>query len=223
MSRTRREVIINIPHHVTQRGGRRQRVFFSDADCQFYLSCLLEYMSIYHVEIYAYCLMVNHVHLIIVPLAADSLHRFFKAVHSKYARYINAQYSWTGHLWQARFFSSPLDVEHFLTAITYVEENPVRAGMVERPEMYRWSSAAHRLNGAANPLITSTGVWANLVDLMPKDNLFRVESSRIIENLRLATQRCLPCGSKEFVDGLSLEVGRDLSIKPHGRPRKVVP
>ena len=101
-----------LPHHITQRGNRRDDVFFCDDDKQLYLEWLIEYCSKYKVALLAYCLMDNHVHLILVPETADGLQKALKLLHMRYAQYINKQQGWTGHLWQGRFFSSTLDEQH---------------------------------------------------------------------------------------------------------------
>jgi len=141
MPRIARVVLPEIPHHVTQRGIRRFNVFLDETDCEVYLELLRDGSRRHHVRIAAYCLMTNHVHIVAIPEHPDSLSRLFHFAHGVYATRFNIKHGLTGHLWQARPFSSCLDDFHLWAAIRYVERNPVRAHMVDRAEDYRWSSA----------------------------------------------------------------------------------
>ncbi len=142
MPRIARTVFKNIPHHITQRGNRHEVVFYSDDDRRIYLRWLKEYTDKFRVKILAYCLMDNHIHLILQPSTEEGLHRVLKPLHMRYAQRINKQKSWKGHLWQGRFFSSAMGNEYLTACIRYIERNPVRAGIVECAEEYLWSSAA---------------------------------------------------------------------------------
>ena len=127
-----RVVVPGEPHHITQRGNNRQDVFFTDEDRRFYLETLKERSERYGVKILGYCLMTNHVHLVAVPRAAESLSKGIGGTHLQYARYVNRLHGRSGHLWQGRFFSIPLDAAHAVFAVRYVERNPVRARMVRK-------------------------------------------------------------------------------------------
>jgi len=137
MPRKARTVFSNIPHHITQRGNRREDVFFTDEDRETYLKWLKEYCEKHRVEILAYCLMTNHIHLVAVPTTESGFQDAFKPLHMRYAQRINRQRGWKGHLWQGRYFSSPLDEQYMWAAIRYVERNPVRARMVRTAENYQ--------------------------------------------------------------------------------------
>ncbi len=141
MPRIARAVAVGFPHHITQRGNYRQRVFESDADYLQYLEWLQFYSKKYTVKIWAYCLMSNHVHFIAVPNEEDSLAKTFNTLHMRYSQYVHMRKECRGHLWQGRFFSCVLDERHLYSGVRYVENNPVRAHMVKRAEQYRWSSA----------------------------------------------------------------------------------
>ncbi len=141
MSRIARIVIPGYPHHVIQRGNRRQIVFFSEQDKRAYIKLLHQETVKCGIEIWAYCLMDNHVHLIVVPEREDSLAPGIGETHRKYTRMINFREGWRGYLWQGRFLSYPLDKRYLYSAVRYVERNPVRAGLVKNAEDYRWSSA----------------------------------------------------------------------------------
>ena len=142
MPRLARVVVPGLPHHVTQRGNRRQQTFFCDEDYRSYLELMGQWCSAHQVEIWAYCLMPNHVHLIAVPQSADGLRRAVGEAHRRYTRSVNFREGWRGHLWQGRFASFVLDERYLLTAARYVELNPVRAGLISAPSRYPWSSAA---------------------------------------------------------------------------------
>ncbi len=141
MPRAARFVLSGVPHHITQRGNRRCQVFFSDADRRTYLAWLQSDAKHHGLEVLAYCLMTNHVHLVAVPAGPHSMERALRHLHMRYAQRINRMKDWKGHVWQGRYFSAALDESYFWAAIRYVEQNPVRAGLVSRAEDYPWSSA----------------------------------------------------------------------------------
>jgi putative transposase len=145
MPRAARLVLPGIPHHVTQRGNRRQQTFFSEADYALYLKLLRFWCGKAGTAIWAWCLMPNHVHLVLVPGRADGLAGALGATHRRYTWEINQREGWRGHLWQSRFASVAMDDAHLHVCLRYVELNPVRAGLAERPEQWRWSSARAHL------------------------------------------------------------------------------
>ena len=151
MPRNARCVLQGIPYHVTERGTDRQKVFFLNSDRELYLRLLSRNLAGARVRLLAYALMTNHVHAVVVPERADSLALLFRRVHGRYAQYINTRRGRSGHLWQGRFYSCPLDGAHLATALRYVEENPCRAGLARQPEQYRWSSAAVHLGLRGDP------------------------------------------------------------------------
>jgi len=134
MARLPRFVLPGFPHHVTQRGNRRERTFFEEGDYALYLDLLADAAARAGVEIWSYCLMPNHVHIVAVPRDEDGLRRCFRYVHRHYTGYINARLRVTGHLWQGRFSSVAMDEPHLVSAFRYVALNPVRARLVERAE-----------------------------------------------------------------------------------------
>ena len=223
MPRLPRTVFANLPHHVTQRGNRREDIFFSDEDREAYLLWLKEYSEKHQVEILAYCLMTNHIHLVAVPVTEDGLQRVLKPLHMRYAQRINRERGWKGHLWQGRFFSSPLDNAYLWAAVRYVERNPVRAGMVRRAENYRWSSAAAHCGKGADSLIDLDSSWNKQFKSI--DNwsgwLAEGDETEEIQMLRKHIETGLPCGAESFIKRLGKLVGRELEYRPQGRPRKV--
>jgi putative transposase len=139
-----------LAYHVTQRGTNREQVFFTISDYKLYLGLLRSHLARVRVRVLAYCLMRNHVHLVVVPQAPDALGVLFRRVHGGYAQYCNVRRGRTGHLWQQRYFSCPMSEQHLWSGLRYVERNPCRAGLVDRPEQYRWSSAAAHLGVEAD-------------------------------------------------------------------------
>ncbi|MCK4623817.1 MAG: transposase, partial [Phycisphaerae bacterium] len=192
MARLARIVVPDIPHHLTQRGNRREDIFFNEADRQKYLLLLKDQCELYRLEVWAYCLMTNHVHLVVVPKTADALGQAMRRMNSQYAAYVNQRQGLCGHLWQGRFFSCPLDERHFWSAVRYVERNPVRAGLVERAEEYPWSSAAAHCGMRKDSLVSGdleksdhVGDWQGwLLD----------EEEADVERLRRHTKTGRPCG-----------------------------
>ena len=153
MPRTARIVVEGMPHHIVQRGNRRQNVFFNTDDRMTYISLLKKACDKHNVKIWAWCLMRNHVHFIAVPQKKDALSKCFASVHVKYTRRINARNEWKGYLWQGRFVSKVLDERHLLARVRYIEQNPTEAGIVRYPWDYEWSSAAYHAGVAESDLL----------------------------------------------------------------------
>lgn len=201
MPRLSRTVFAGVPHHITQRGNRREDIFFVDEDREAYLTWLQEYCEKFEVEILAYCLMTNHVHLVAVPATDDGLQRVLKPLHMRYAQRINRAKDWKGHLWQGRFFSSPLDEAYLWAAVRYVERNPVRAGMVSHAEDYRWSSAAAHCGNHLDGLLNLESGWGRQFSKMENWSAWLSEGgeSEEVQVLRRNVEMGLPCGSADFV------------------------
>ncbi|MGK2906657.1 MAG: REP-associated tyrosine transposase [Desulfuromonadales bacterium] len=155
MPRSSRAVAVGYPHHVTQRGNNREPVFFDDADRFAYLEALNHYTRKCNVAIWAYCLMPNHVHLLVVPHTPDGLARGIGLTNQRYTRYVNRRYFRSGRIWQNRFHSCIVDTDRHLWAVAcYIENNPVKAGLAETALDYRWSSVHHHLGGKDDPLLS---------------------------------------------------------------------
>lgn len=222
MPRLSRTVFAGVPHHITQRGNRREDVFFLDEDRAAYLSWLKEYSGKFDVEILAYCLMTNHIHLVAVPATDDGLPRMLKPLHMRYAQRINRARGWKGHLWQGRFFSSPLDDAYLWAAVRYVERNPVRAGMKRRAELYPWSSAAAHCGMRSDDLLNPESRWSKQFFAMEDWSAWLAEGDEAeeINILRRNVEKGLPCGANGFLQKLGGIVGRSLEYRPPGRPKK---
>ena len=153
MPRMSRIVAPNAPHHVTQRGNRRQPTFFRDGDYLRYLQLAAQWCAKAEVECWGYCLMPNHVHLILTPRTERGLRAALAPLHWRYTFEVNKRERWTGYLWQGRFASVAMDDGHLMRCARYVEQNPVRARLVERARDWRWSSARAHLKGGDDGLV----------------------------------------------------------------------
>ncbi len=222
MPRQARVVFPNIPHHIIQRGNRREDVFFSDNDRKQYLEWLKEYCKEHKVEILAYCLMTNHIHLIAVPTTQDGLQKVLKPLHMRYAQKINRERGWKGHFWQGRYFSSPLDGEYLLFATRYIERNPIRVKKVRKAENYKWSSAKGHCGTAQDDILTTKMKWLNKYEGI--DNwsqwLSIKEEKEKTDLIRRNTEKGIPTGSGRFIRRLEKLADRVLEYRPIGRPRK---
>ena len=221
MPRASRAVFAGIPHHITQRGNRRENVFFTDADRLSYLGWLAHYCARHDVHVLAYCLMTNHVHLVAVPGAADALEKVFRPLHTRYAQRINRARGWNGHLWQGRFFSSPLDERYLWAAIRYVERNPVRAALVKAAENYEWSSARAHCAVSVDATLTRHPYWTKRLSAIACWSRWLAEPDDIeqLEVMRQRVERGLPCGADDFIRKLEIQGGRVLQARPCGRPK----
>jgi putative transposase len=217
MPRVARAVVPELPHHVTQRGNRRQRTFFSDDDYLLYTELMAASCRKHGVEVWAYCLMPNHAHLVAVPRTPDALRRAIGEAHRRYTVEINRREGWTGYLWQGRFASFPMDDRYALSASRYVERNPVRAGLVPHVDEYRWSSARAHLLGCDDKLVSV----APLLSRMPEWSAFlgAAVHPELADELRRHSNTGRPLGTDEFVRNLERQVGRVLKAGKVGRPR----
>jgi putative transposase len=142
MTRLARVIAVGVPHHITQRGNARRFILQDESDRKVYLDLLRQSTESHGIAVVGYCLMSNHVHVIAVPEKGDGLARALKETHGRFASYWNALHHSTGHVWQGRYYSCPLDEHHLWEALRYTELNPVRASLVTRAECWNWSSAA---------------------------------------------------------------------------------
>lgn len=197
MARIARVVVPGYPHHVTQRGCRRQQTFFSSRDYRYYLDILKTAKHEAGVSIWAYCLMPNHVHLVVVPESEQSLSKFFGPANRKYAMTINNRMRWKGHLWQERFHSFVMDENHLHAAARYVELNPVRARLCSSAQEWKWSSTRAHLSGRddslveVGPMLERVGNW--------EDYLSDHGTGISDEAIRKQTRTGRPAGDDNFL------------------------
>ena len=225
MPRLSRVVATGIPHHITQRGNAQRPVFEDDTDRLVYLRLLGLNCESYDLAIVGYCLMPNHVHLVAIPGRDDSMKLALRHTHGRYATYLNGRQGATGHVWQGRFYSCPLDANHFWAALRYTEMNPVRAGMVADPAVYCWSSAASHCGraGRSVPLHLTQKVWRDCWSARSwRDFLDASSAAEETLAIRTKTHSGRPLGTADFVDSLERTLRRTLAPERGGRPRKQV-
>ena len=217
-----RVVVPGCWHHVTQRGNHQAMVFLTDADRRFYLELLKQYCARFRVRVAGYCLMGNHVHLVAAPAGADGLGKALGRTHNDYARWCNFKRRETGHVWQNRFFSCPLDGPHTWQALQYVERNPVRAGLVARAEHWQWSSAEAHVSGRDPTGLLDLADWgAHWSPACWRDVLQHgVEDAALLERMREATRTGRPMGGEPFLQEAEAAAGRALRPRKRGRRPK---
>jgi len=221
MARIARIVVAGLPHHVTQRGNRRERIFFEEQDYALYRDLLASACRQADVAVWAYCLMPNHVHLILVPGDAAGLARALSEAHRRYVGYINARARQTGHLFQGRFGSVAMDEEHLLLGARYVSLNPVRARLVKRAQDWAWSSVRAHLKGSDDGLVTVRPLLERVTRFA--DLLETREETAEYAGLRAAESIGRPIGAPGFLKRLSRKLGRNLEPGRRGRrPKEAV-
>lgn len=217
MARLARVVILGIPHHVIQRGNRRQKVFFEDEDKTAYLRILKKQSWEFHLSVWAYCLMDNHVHLIVVPNEERGLSRGIGETNRLYTRMIHFREGWRGYLWQGRFNSYPMDEKHLYSAVRYVERNPVRAGIVKKASNYPWSSAHAHVYKVDDELLDKfylndeIGNWERYLESGDQEGDINI--------IRSHARTGRPLGGEKFIKKLEGISGRILKKRKPG-PRK---
>ena len=215
MARLARVVASGVPRHVTQRGNRRQQTFFNDGDYALYRQLIADSCGAAGVGVWAYCLMPNHVHLILTPGDPDGLRAALGEAHRRYSRHVNFREGWRGYLWQGRFASVAMDERHLMACARYVEMNPVRARLAAAAEDWPWSSARAHLAGAGDglvdirPLLDRAPDWRGLLD--------SALSQADYEALRRGERTGRPLGAADFVTRLEEQLGRRLAPQAPGR------
>ncbi len=215
MARIARIVVPNYPHHIIQRGNRRQQVFFCDDDRFEYLRLIEKHSKLEDVKIWAYCLLDNHVHFVAEPATEKSLASCFAEANKRYSRGINFCKGWRGYLWQGRFISYLMDEPYTYMAIRYIEQNPVRAGIVGKAYDYKWSSARAHVHKQADSLLSTpewrfkmAGDWKKYLELTNKDEMIR--------SLKKHARTGRPVGSEGFIKQLENLTGRCLRKQKPG-------
>ena len=215
MARMARLVVPSFPHHVTQRGNRRQKTFFCEDDYRIYIELLAEFCAKARTEVWAYCLMPNHVHFVMVPSDVDGLRGAVGEAHRRYTRHVNFRERWRGHLWQERFHSFPMDEPHLMATVRYVELNPVVAKLCRQAEEWPWSSAAAHVAGTNDGLVQVEPMLARVRDwrayLSGSDD--DEHRSRVAKHSRTGR----PLGNAGFVAALEHITGRNLTPGRPGR------
>jgi putative transposase len=221
MPRVARIVVPDLPHHLTQRGNNRQDVFFVDDDRRQYLKLLADQCRRHGAKILGYCLMTNHVHLILIPSRPDSLAKAVGRTHWLYAQYVNRLHKRSGHLWQNRFYSNAMDDAHCLLALRYVERNPIRARVCRLAYKYPWSSAAAHCGQSEASALLDSESWKSLSRGLdwPAQLADDIDPAEF-RTLRQSSHTGRPLASDAFLAKLEKALGRRLRPSPVGRPKK---
>lgn len=221
MARLARVVVPGHPHYVTQRGNHREAVFFGDDDYRAYLDLISRAAQASGTEVWAYCLMPNHVHFIMTPSHVDGLRATFAEAHRRYSARIHARLKLTGHLWQGRFNSTAMDERHLMAAARYVAMNPVVAGMTARAGDWPWSSAGAHLAGADDGVVLTGPLLARAPDFAAM--LAGAEDEAAIAALLASRTIGRPVGAADWIKALEDETGRSLAPGKRGPKPKVAP
>lgn len=217
MSRLSRIVVEGMPHHVIQRGNRRQKVFFCDEDKRKYLTLLVKYCKVYRVAIWAYCLMDNHVHLVLAPSDRNGLAKAVGQTHWWYTLAVNKSRDWRGYLWQGRFKSFVLHDSYLRAVIRYVETNPVRANITAKAELYPWSSAQAHVLKRTDTLLSHFYLLDEIKEWSEYLNVN--ENTENLTLLRKHQSTGRPLGDTSFLQHISYKLGVDLIPQKPG-PKK---
>jgi putative transposase len=227
MPRQPRLVIAGYPHHVILRGNNRAAVFYNDKDRHFFLTCLKEAKEKTNSKIYAYCLMTNHVHLLIEPSTENGLAEMMQSLGRRYVQYINQTYARTGTLWEGRFKSSVVSKEeYFLACCRYIELNPLRAKLTQDLSDYVWSSFQPKAEGKFSEIIDEDVCYSALGTTQKqrqenyKRHFLTNTSEKELDFIRVTTQRCGVIGNPKFTAEVAKLAGRDIFLRERGRPKK---
>ena len=229
MPRFGRVVLPSFPHHVVQRGHNKQAVFAEESDYRYYLRTLQDFKDLYEVKVFGFCLMTNHVHLVLQPgESVSGLGQLMKRLSGRQTRLVNRQEGRSGTLWESRYKSSPIQTDAYLLACCrYVELNPVRARMAQRPELYAWSSYRQHAGIEADyPWLDRNPCYEALGESeAERAGRYRefVEAGVPVEErdlIREALQRGQLTGNARFVDEVEAIIGRRIENRKQGRPRK---
>lgn len=228
MPRRARLALPGVPLHLIQRGNNRQACFYADEDCRFYLEWLAEHAGKTGCRVHAFVLMTNHVHLLVSADRAEAPGALIKALGQRYVQYVNRSYRRSGTLWEGRFRSCLIQKEAYLLACQrYIELNPVRAGMVEHPGEYRWSSYRANGQGEHDAVIRLHALYEGLgLDATSRQaayrELFRYElEPGLVDQIRRATNRNFALGGERFAADAAATLGRRVLPGKSGRPRKM--
>lgn len=214
MARIARVVVPGLPHHIVQRGNRRQKVFFSDDDRRAYLDYLRIYAKPAGIHFWGYCLMDNHVHIIAVPDKEASFACGFSEAHRRYTRRVNFREKWRGYLWEGRFKSYPLSLTHLYVAMRYIERNPARAKIVENAWDYPWSSARAHVFKQSDSLIDDNFVVSEIKDW--KTFLSEEDKQIDVSLFKAHTNNGRPFGDEQFIQKVEGLTGRVLHKQKPG-------
>jgi putative transposase len=227
MARLPRFVLPGFPQHVIQRGNNRQQILFEEPDYWFLWEKIGAAADRFDCRIHAYVLMPSHFHLLATPYSEDGVGKLMQYVGRYYVQYFNNRYDRTGTLWEGRYRATLVDPDAFLLPVSrYIEENPVRAGLVEEPGQYAWSSYSANTAGGEDPLVTPHPQYERLgrsqkarqaayakIFESPLDEL-------VLKRIRDATNKAWVLGDTEFCAEIEAQLNRRASPRPRGGDRR---
>lgn len=220
MPRIVRGLADGIIYHVLNRGNGKQRVFHKSRDYEAFINLMKKAKELYPIKIFAYCLMPNHFHMVVMPMKAEDLSKWMQWLMTSHVRRYHNHYGGSGHVWQGRFKSFPIQNDnHLLTVIRYVEGNPVRASLVSSTKDWEWSSHRENVGEIPYALVSKPPIelpqdWSHYVDQPITKNE--------LEKLRQSVNRQSPFGTLSWQEKVSKELGLESTIRPRGRPRKEI-
>ena len=220
MPRIARMIAVDFPHHVVQAGNNRSKVFSDEKDMLVYLGLLKKYTEKWVCPVLAYCLMPDHVHLLVKPGEDSSLAKTMQGITLCYTQYSNKKYNKSGRLWESRYYSCIVDKENYLwTVARYIEQNPIRSGIVDKEEEYPYSSARAHITGMADKVLGEE-IFGEEGRREYVDFLHSHVSDEEINKIRYSTRSNFPFGNETFVKVIGQSLGINLIKQPRGRPRK---
>ena len=219
MPRIARAVAVAFPHHIIQRGNNKEKVFFEEEDRQTYIELLKKYSEKWECPVLAYCLMGNHVHLLVRPKREESLYKMMQGLTLCYSQHINRKYEKTGRLWESRYHSCIVDREHYLWAVArYIEQNSRRAKIVKKEEEYPYSSAKAHIEGSRDDVLGE----ALFIDAQRKDYIAFIRESiteEEMQRLKYSTRTGRPFGREEFIKRMEKKLNKRFILQKPGRPK----
>jgi len=220
MPRNPRLIVPNMCHHAIQRGNNKQDVFSDNDDRRYYLKWAKTLAGQYPVAIVGYCLMTNHIHLLVLPMTFEGMVKFMKLLSQRYSQYFNRKYHRSGKLWENRYKIHPIDGEVYHVVLRYIEKNPVRAGLVSDGALYKWSSARYHLLGIPDPVVSAEYLHSSCFSY--GEFFYEQEREEDIGDIRVAAQQGKAWGRPVFLETLAESLGRVVVPRPRGgQARKV--
>ena len=226
MARLPRYSIVNQPQHIILKGLEGRRLYFEEQDYQYFHDCLDAAAYNYHLKLHAYVLMPDHVHILATPANTDSVSRTVQSIGRNYVQYYNESYASSGTLWESRYRATVIEAKTYLLACSqYIEMNPVRAGLVKKPQEYRWSSYAHNALARADEMFTDAPQYRRLgPNHKERARAYRARfknplSGELVEQLTASAMKGWALGDSKFIRKIEALSGRRASQLPRGRPR----
>jgi putative transposase len=227
MARLPRYNIINQPQHIILRSREGQTIFFEEQDYQYFHDCLDAAAYNYDLKLHAYVLMPNHVHVLATPGNSNSVSRVVQSIGRNYVQYFNECYGGSGSLWEGRYRATVIDGKNYLLSVSrYIELNPVRNGLVDKPKEYRWSSYAHNALGQTDEMISAAREYQQLGDSdKARSNEYRKLfqqklDPQLVEEITESALKGWVLGDSRFARKIEKLSGRRATPLPRGRPRK---